>query len=95
MHFTHLHISCLTPPIAKMKFHKSYAGKKEVGPTYGFAASREVGPGATVDTLQTRYPRIQASSQDKERDMQPRFTTYPATLGPASHARWAPRRPHV
>jgi hypothetical protein len=30
-----------------------------------------------VGTLQTRYPRIQASSQDKEQSMHPRAATYP------------------
>jgi hypothetical protein len=34
-------------------------GKRYVGPTYGFISSPEVGPGATVGTLQIKYPRIQ------------------------------------
>jgi hypothetical protein len=38
---------------------------RRVGSTCGFAASPEEGPGATVDTLQTGYPYIQALSQDK------------------------------
>jgi hypothetical protein len=38
------------------------AGRQRVGPTCEFVASPEVCPGATVDTLQTRYPYIQASS---------------------------------
>jgi hypothetical protein len=29
-------------------------------------ASPKMGPGATIDTLKTGYPRIQALSQDKE-----------------------------
>jgi hypothetical protein len=41
------------------------AGHQRVGPTSGFVASPEVDPGATVGTLQTGYPYIQASSQDK------------------------------
>jgi hypothetical protein len=32
---------------------------KGIGPTYGFATSLEVGPGATLGTLQTRYPYAQ------------------------------------
>jgi hypothetical protein len=36
--------------------------EKYVGPTYGLTTSLEVGPGATVDTLQTGYRRIQAPS---------------------------------
>jgi hypothetical protein len=40
-------------------------GRRRVGPTYGFVASPEVGLGATVDTLWTKYPYIKASSQDK------------------------------
>jgi hypothetical protein len=34
------------------------------GPTRGFASSPEVGPEATVGTLRTGYPCVQASSQD-------------------------------
>jgi hypothetical protein len=49
---------------AKQKFDNR-AGRRRVGPTYGFTASPKVGLGATVDTLQTGYPYIQASSQDK------------------------------
>jgi hypothetical protein len=44
--------------IIKVKFQKSQAGKRCVGPTCRFAASPEVDPGATVDILQTGYPRI-------------------------------------
>jgi hypothetical protein len=40
-------------------------GRRRVSPTCRFLASPEVGPGATVGTLQTGYPYIQASSQDK------------------------------
>jgi hypothetical protein len=39
---------------------------KGAGPTHGFAASPEVGPGATVITLKTGYPRVQASSQRRK-----------------------------
>jgi hypothetical protein len=49
------------------KIQDNQAGRRRVGPTCGFTASPEVGPRATVDTLQTGYPYTQASSQDKER----------------------------
>jgi hypothetical protein len=39
---------------------------KDVGLTRGFAASPMVGPGATVGTLRTGYPCVQASSQDND-----------------------------
>jgi hypothetical protein len=35
---------------------KAVWGKKDVGPTCGFAASTEVGPRATVGTMQTGFP---------------------------------------
>jgi hypothetical protein len=41
-------------------------GRQKIGPTCGFAASPKVGPVASVDTLKTGYPRIQALSEDKE-----------------------------
>jgi hypothetical protein len=50
--------------IPTYKTQKSYTGK-DVGPTHGLAASPGVGPGATVGTLRTGYPRVQAPSQDK------------------------------
>jgi hypothetical protein len=50
-------------------------GERDVGPTCGFTASTKVGSGATVGTLHTRYPRVQASSQDKEQGMHPRVAT--------------------
>jgi hypothetical protein len=40
-----------------------------LGFTCGFAASPEVGPGATVGTLQAGYPRVQALSQDEGQDV--------------------------
>jgi hypothetical protein len=51
--------------LAEAHYHSKHR-EKDVGPTYGFAASPEVGPGTTVGTLQTGYRRLQASSQDKE-----------------------------
>jgi hypothetical protein len=36
----------------KIKVQDNRAGRRRVGPIYGFTASPEVGPGATVGTLQ-------------------------------------------
>jgi hypothetical protein len=41
------------------------AGRRRVGPTNKFVASPEVILRATIGTLQTGYPYIQVSSQDK------------------------------
>jgi hypothetical protein len=49
---------------AKLKVDNR-AERQRVSPTYGFVASPEMGPGATIGTLHTMYPYIQASSQDK------------------------------
>jgi hypothetical protein len=51
---------------------------KDVGPTRRFAASPGVGPGATVGTLRTGYPRVQASSQDN--GSRPRLRAAPRLL---------------
>jgi hypothetical protein len=51
--------------IPMYKTQKAWTGK-DVGPTFEFAASPGVGSGATVGTLRTRYPRVQAPSQDKK-----------------------------
>jgi hypothetical protein len=56
--------------ILRYKIQESSA-RKDVGPTRGFAATSEVGPGATVSTLPTGYPCIQALNQDKGQDMCP------------------------
>jgi hypothetical protein len=80
--------------LAEAHYH-SKRREKDVGPTYGFAASPEVGPGTTVGTLQTGYRRLQASSQDKEGGVQPRAVMYPAAPKSASQLRWAPRLPRV
>jgi hypothetical protein len=42
--------------IPRYKVRKKQHGKRDVGPTRGFTASPEVGLGATVGTLETRYP---------------------------------------
>jgi hypothetical protein len=51
----------------KVRFQKSRAEKRYVGPTCGFAASPEVGLGATVGTLQTGYPtyKLQVKTKSK------------------------------
>jgi hypothetical protein len=41
---------------------------KDAGPTRRFTISPGVGPGATVGTLKTRYPHVQASNQDERQD---------------------------
>jgi hypothetical protein len=41
-----------------MEFQKSRVGKRDVGLSYGFVASPEVGLGVTVGTLQIGYPRV-------------------------------------
>jgi hypothetical protein len=46
-------------------------GERDVGPTYGFTASPEVGSGATIGTLQTGYLHVQALSQNKVQGMRP------------------------
>jgi hypothetical protein len=48
-----------------------------------------------VGTLQTGYPHIQASSQDKEQGVQPRTAICPTTPELTYQPRWAPRLPHV
>jgi hypothetical protein len=52
------------------KFQKKTAREKRCWPHHGFATSLEVGPGATVGTLEIRYPRVQLPGQDRRRDMQ-------------------------
>jgi hypothetical protein len=49
--------------------------KRKIAPTCRFAASPEVGPGASVGTLKIGYLRIQALSQDKEQGVHPRAVT--------------------
>jgi hypothetical protein len=46
-----------------------------IGPTCGFAASPEVGPGASIGTLKTGYPHTQALTQDKEQGVHPHVAT--------------------
>jgi hypothetical protein len=48
-----------------------------------------------VGTLQTGYPRIQASSQDKRQGVHPRTATCPASLDQASLLKRAPMLPCV
>jgi hypothetical protein len=55
--------------------------ENDVGPTCGFIAFAEVGPGATVDFLQTGYPHIHASGQDKRQSMHPHAATWHRDTG--------------
>jgi hypothetical protein len=63
---------------------------KDASPTCRFATSPEVGPGATVGTLQTGYPPHTSS---KPRQEAGRATTCPAVLDPASLHGRAPTLP--
>jgi hypothetical protein len=49
----------------------------------------------TVGTLQTGYPYVQASSQDKARGVQPHAAMCPTASDPASQPRWGLRLPRV
>jgi hypothetical protein len=49
----------------------------------------------SVGTLQTGYPYVQASSQDKERGVLPHAATCPTAPDPTSQPRWAPGLPCV
>jgi hypothetical protein len=66
------------------KVQDNRAGRQRFGPTCGFTTSPEVGLRAIVSNLQTGYPYVQVSSQDKERDVQPCATTCPAAPNLAS-----------
>jgi hypothetical protein len=77
------------------KFKGNRAGRQRVGPTCGFTAFPEVDLGATIGTLQTGYPHIQTSSQDKEQRVHPHAATCPVAPDPTSQPKWAPRLPCV
>jgi hypothetical protein len=49
----------------------------------------------TVGTLQTWYPYIQASSQDKEQDVHPSTAMCPIAPDPTFLLRWAPTLPYA
>jgi hypothetical protein len=70
-------------------------GKIDVDSTCGFTASPEVGPRATIGTLQTGYPRIPASSRDKGQGVHPRTAMHPTAPDPASLLGKAPAPPRV
>jgi hypothetical protein len=70
-------------------------GKKDIGPTCTFTESPEVDLRATVGTLQTGYPRIQALSQDTRQGRCPHTTTWPTTLDPTTQHKRAPALPLV
>jgi hypothetical protein len=54
-----------------------------------------VGSRATVGTLKTGYPHIQALSQNKKQGMHPRVATYIVALDHTSLQRWTPAPPRV
>jgi hypothetical protein len=76
------------------KFRKA-AREKDVGPTHGFTASPKVGPGATIDTLQTGFPCIQALSWDEGQDVRSCTPVCLVTLAPDSWLGAAPGPPCV
>jgi hypothetical protein len=55
--------------------------ERDVGVTCGFTTSPEVVSGATIGTLQSGYPCVQASSQDKGQYMRPRAATCHCSSG--------------
>jgi hypothetical protein len=64
------HISVVLHRCFEIPTYKSEKGctGKDAGSTHGFAASPWVGPRATVGTIKTGYPRVQALSQDERQD---------------------------
>jgi hypothetical protein len=56
--------------IPMRKVPKKTVREKRCWPHHGFATSPEVGPGATVGTLETRYPSVQVLGQDRRQHMQ-------------------------
>jgi hypothetical protein len=54
---------CCTTALESQRTRLGKAAWGKDVPPCGFAASPRVGPGATVGTLRTRYPRVQALSQ--------------------------------
>jgi hypothetical protein len=81
MHFGMMHqLDADACPMVEAHYHinnqhrilEKLHGETDVGPTCGFIASPEVGQGATVGTMQTGHPHVQASKQDKGQDMHPR-----------------------
>jgi hypothetical protein len=70
-------------------------GKEDVSPTCKFTAPPEVGLEATVGILQTRYPSILASSQEKGPSVHPCATMRLAAPDPASLLRRAPALPRI
>jgi hypothetical protein len=79
----------------KQKIQSNQAGCRKFGPTCGLVTTPEVGSSSTVGTLQTKYPHIQSSSQDKEQDVHLCTTMYHVALNLTSLQRWAPALPHI
>jgi hypothetical protein len=90
VHFcTGRQLDAATRPLAEAHYHSSHQGEnseglrgKNVGPTCRFAASPEVGSGATVGTLQIEYPRVQAPGQSRKQGVQPHAAACPVVPNP-------------
>jgi hypothetical protein len=67
--YRHMPAGGTTPPLQsyQVQILTKPCWEKGIGSTYGFTASPEVGPGATVSTLQTGYPRAQDLSRVPQR----------------------------
>jgi hypothetical protein len=60
-----------TAVIAPTDAHEQQANRRsDSGPTYRLASSSEAGPGATVGTLNQRYPLLQYEDAAHVRDLQ-------------------------
>jgi hypothetical protein len=72
------------------KIQYNRAGRRRVSPTFGFRASLEVGPGATVGTLQTRYLYILCNTAPcLPAKVGSRAATCPVAPDPVSLPGWA------
>jgi hypothetical protein len=69
--------------------------KEDFDPTYRFAASLEVGSRTTINTQQTVYPHVPASSLVKGQSVHPRAATCHAAPYPASLQGRALVQPHI
>jgi hypothetical protein len=67
--------------MAEAHYHTNYQdgisemlpGERDVGPTYGFTTSSEVGSGDIISTLQTGYPHVQTSTRQRARHVPMRY----------------------
>jgi hypothetical protein len=83
---------CTTALESKHTRLRKAAWGKDVGPTRGFTASPRVGPGATVGTLRTGYPRVQVSSQENNSHLPAGGSSEAATCPPHSSGSCLPAR---